>query len=42
MIQQTIYDMIELSKVSKVPVLMMSNPGFGKTTIINRYARDFN
>ena len=41
MIQQTIYDMIELSKVSKVPVLMMSNPGFGKTTIVNRYARDF-
>lgn len=41
MIQQTIYDMIELSKVSKVPVLMMSNPGYGKTTIVNRYARDF-
>lgn len=41
MIQQTIYDMIGLSKVSKVPVLMMSNPGYGKTTIVNRYARDF-
>ena len=38
-IEQTIFNLIELSKCSKVPVLMASNPGYGKTTIINKYAR---
>lgn len=40
MIQQKIYDMIELTKHNKVPVLLMSNPGYGKTTIVNRYAAE--
>lgn len=40
MIQQKIYDMIELTKDNRVPVLLMSNPGYGKTTIVNRYASE--
>lgn len=38
-IEQRIFDLIEVSKVSKVPILMVSNPGYGKTTIINKYAK---
>jgi hypothetical protein len=29
---------IEVSKASKVPMLFLANPGFGKTTVINEYA----
>lgn len=38
-IEQTIIDAVEISRVSRIPVLFMSNPGLGKTTILTRYAR---
>ena len=37
-IEQNIIDAVEISKVSHIPVLFMSNPGLGKTTILTRYA----
>lgn len=37
-IKQDIYDLIELSKITKVPVLLVSNPGYAKTTNIRNYA----
>ncbi len=38
-IEQNIIDAISISKVSGVPVLFMSNPGLGKTTVMKRYAK---
>jgi hypothetical protein len=38
MIAQTVYDICELSKATKVPFLMISNPGGGKTTGVVRFA----
>ena len=38
-IGQTIHDVCELSKMTKVPFLLMGNPGYGKTTSINNYAK---
>jgi hypothetical protein len=37
-IAQTVYDICELSKNTKIPFLMVSNPGAGKTTGAMRYA----
>ncbi|MCQ2242241.1 AAA family ATPase [Treponema sp.] len=37
-IEQNIIDAVEISKMSRIPVLFMSNPGLGKTTILKRYA----
>lgn len=37
-IEQNIIDAVEISKVTRIPVLFMSNPGLGKTTILTRYA----
>lgn len=37
-----IYTAIEVSKRSGVPMLFLSNPGYGKTTIINQYAKQNN
>ena len=39
-ISQTIYDYIELSKETKKPILLISNPGFGKTTSITTWANE--
>ena len=33
-------DAVFISLESKVPVLFMSNPGFGKTTIMKRFAQN--
>lgn len=41
-IEQNIIDAVEVSKLTKIPVLFMSNPGLGKTTILTRYAKHFN
>lgn len=38
-IEQNIIDAVSISKVTKLPVLFMSNPGLGKTTIMKRYAQ---
>lgn len=37
-IEQNIVDAVEISKHTNIPILFMSNPGLGKTTILNRYA----
>lgn len=39
-IEQTIINAVEISKRSKIPVLLLSNPGLGKTTILKRYAKE--
>lgn len=39
-IEQTIINAISLTKVTKIPVLFFSNPGLGKTTILQRYAKN--
>lgn len=41
-IEQNVYDVIDLARYSKVPFLLMSNPGYGKTTIINKWAKEHN
>ena len=41
-ISQTIYDYIELSRETKKPILLISNPGFGKTTSITNWAKENN
>lgn len=38
-IRDQIFTCIEISKRSKVPMLFISNPGYGKTTSINLYAK---
>lgn len=35
-----IYNAIELSKATKVPMLLMGNPGIGKTTTVMNYAKE--
>ena len=37
-IEQTIINAVEVSRLTRIPVLFMSNPGLGKTTILKRYA----
>jgi len=37
-IEQIIIDALSISKETDVPVLFFSNPGYGKTTILKRYA----
>lgn len=37
-ISQNVWDYIELSKLTKIPCLLISNPGYGKTTGIIRWA----
>lgn len=37
-VTQNVWDYIELSKITKVPVLLISNPGYGKTTGIVSWA----
>lgn len=39
-ISQSIYDYIELSKITKQPMLLISNPGYGKTTSITNWAKE--
>lgn len=39
-IKQDLFDYIELSRISGVPLLLVSNPGMGKTTAINEYAEE--
>ena len=39
-ISQNIYDYIELSKITKQPILLISNPGYGKTTSITNWAKE--
>lgn len=39
-INQKIYYYLEITKKTKVPFLLVSNPGYGKTTSIENYARD--
>lgn len=41
-ISQNIYDYIELSKITGQPILLISNPGYGKTTSITRWANEKN
>lgn len=41
-IEQIIVDAVSISKETKIPVLFFSNPGFGKTTILKRYANHNN
>lgn len=41
-IEQTIINAISLTKATKIPVLLFSNPGLGKTTILKRYAQKNN
>lgn len=41
-IEQNIIDAISISRVTGIPVLFMSNPGLGKTTIMKRYAEKNN
>lgn len=38
-IEQNIIDAVEISRHSHIPVLFMSNPGLGKTTILTKYAQ---
>lgn len=38
-VEQTIINAISLSKETNIPVLLFSNPGLGKTTILQRYAK---
>lgn len=38
-IRDTIITAIEVSKISKVPMLFIANPGVGKTTAVNLYAQ---
>lgn len=38
-IEQTIINAISLSRKTNIPVLFFSNPGLGKTTILQRYAK---
>lgn len=40
--RNTVVFALEMSKRSKVPVLFISNPGYGKTTTINTYAEKNN
>lgn len=40
-IRDLVISSIEMSKRSKVPILFMSNPGYGKTTSINAYAQQY-
>lgn len=37
-VTQNVWDYIELSKITKIPILLISNPGYGKTTGIVRWA----
>lgn len=37
-VTQNVWDYIELSKLTKIPILLISNPGYGKTTGIVRWA----
>lgn len=37
-IAQTVYDICELSRATKIPFLLISNPGAGKTTGVRRFA----
>lgn len=39
-ISQSIYDYIELAKLTKIPLLLISNPGYGKTTTIQKWAKE--
>lgn len=39
-ISQNIYDYIELSKITGQPILLISNPGYGKTTSITNWAKE--
>ena len=39
-ISQNIFDYIELSKITKQPILLISNPGYGKTTSITNWAKE--
>lgn len=39
MISQTIYSICELSKLSKIPFLLVSNPGYKKTLGVREYAK---
>lgn len=39
-VRQTIYDLCAVAEMSKVPVLIMSNPGYAKSTCIESYAKD--
>lgn len=39
-ISQNIYDYIELSKLTRIPILLVSNPGYGKTTSITNWAKE--
>ena len=38
---QKIWNAIEITKYSKIPMLLLSNPGFGKTTAIQQYANTY-
>lgn len=38
-IEDNIIDAVNISRASKVPVLFLSNPGLGKTTILSKYAK---
>jgi len=40
-LRDQIFTCIEISKRSKVPMLFISNPGYGKTTTINLYAKTY-
>lgn len=40
MIKQNVWDLIQISQDSKVPVLLFSNPGYGKTTSIVEFAKE--
>lgn len=39
-IDQTIYNVCELSRLSKIPFLLVSNPGYKKTLSVKRYAEE--
>jgi len=39
-IEQIIIDSVLLTEQTKIPVLFLSNPGLGKTTILKRYAQN--
>lgn len=36
--EKSIYDLLYLSSESGVPMLLLSNPGIGKTTVVNQFA----
>lgn len=38
-VSQDVWDYIELSKLTKIPILLISNPGYGKTTGIVNWAK---